>query len=130
MAEETEMNYVQIAKDIRAAAKVCINEARKQDNDYYTHREIELVACDGTGERISDEATYLSLSEVSGATVKAAIRCVIEDCDTMRYTYSHIGVFGGVDAYESLSDCLKGYEYTPMANTWDLADIPLTEELL
>ena len=113
------MNYIQIAKDVRAAAKACIQEARKRDSDYYVHREIEVVTCDDSG-RVCNEAFFVSLRDVSGKALRIACESVKRDSDMMGQTFTHFGFTGGTDAYESMDDMMKGYDYTPWADTWDL----------
>ena len=114
------MNYVQIAKDIRAAAKSCIEDCRREDSQYYVHREVEILALDAAGERCGlGEPYWLPLRDCSGKSVRAAVESVIRD----EPEAVAIGFCGGTDAYESMDDMMKGYDYTPWASTWDLEDV-------
>jgi len=116
------MNYIQIAKDIKAAAKQCINDCRKQDSDYYIHRDVEVVTCDANG-RVSDEPFYIALKDVSGKALKIACESLKRDSDMMGQPFTHFGFTGGTDAYESMDDMMKGYDYTPWAGIWDIEDV-------
>jgi hypothetical protein len=116
------MNYIQIAKDIRKAAKECITEARKRDSDYYVHREVEVVACNDQG-RTCDDAFFILLRDVSGKALRIACESLHRDSEVFNQPYTHFGFTGGTDAYESMDDMMKGYDYTPWADTWDLEDV-------
>jgi hypothetical protein len=116
------MKYIQIAKDIRAAAKSCMQNSSRQLGEYYVHRDVEIVACDDDG-RVSDEPFYISVRDISGKALRIACESVRDDCDMMGQTFTHFGFTGGTDAYESLDDMMKGYDYTPWADTWDLEDV-------
>lgn len=109
------MNYIQIAKDARAAASLCITSARKRDSEYYVHRELEIVTCDDQG-RVCNEAFFLSLRDCSGKGIKVAFQDVASDSPP----FTHFGITGGTDSYESMDDMMKGYDYTPWADIWDL----------
>ena len=118
------MNFVQIAKDAKAAAAECIAEARRHDDDYHIHREIEILALDDNGERCGlGEPVFLAVKDCSGKNMKAAIELAL----SYEKDATQIGVGGGTDGYESLDDMMKGYDYTPYSNSWDLEDIPVVE---
>lgn len=116
------MNYIQIAKDIRAAAKACIQDARKRDSDYYVHRDVEIITCNEDG-RVCEEPFLLAVRDVSGKALRIACESVKRDSDMMSQTFTHFGFTGGTDAYESMDDMMKGYDYAPWTDTWDLEDV-------
>jgi len=109
------MNYIQIAKDIRAAATKCITDERRLYYGFYTHRSIEIIVCDEDG-RFNDEPYYLELRQLSGKQLKIAF----EHAAMGNTGFTSYGITGGVDRYATMNDMVNDYEYDPWAGTWDL----------
>lgn len=126
------MNFVQIAKDAKAAAANCISEDRLAANRagakaYYVHREIEVIALDANGDRCGlGEPFYLAVKDCSGKNMRKAIESVLRD----EKDAVQIGVCGGTDEYDSMDDMMKGYDYTPYSGSWDLEDIPVEDQAM
>ncbi len=112
------MKYSKLALSAFIAARKCIAEARKGSSYYYIHRDIEIVTCDSEG-RVCDEAFLIRLRDLSGKALKIAFEEVASDSPP----FTHFGITGGLDAYDSMSDMMKGYDYSPWVETWDLEDI-------
>ena len=118
------MNYVKIAKDIRKAALNCIAEERRGYRGYYVHRGIEIMPCDNDGRAHSGDPIFLELRNISGKKVREAFEAIISESADYDFDFSHFGICGGVDRYDSMHDRMNDYSYDPWAGSWDLEDIP------
>ena len=111
------MNHVQIAKDIRAAAKESITRSRAETGATYRHRAIEIITCDADGRVHGEDPIFLELNQISGKQIKLAFEGAAEGSPP----FTHYGVTGGLDEFESLHEMMQPYaDYCPWADTWDL----------
>ena len=120
------VNWVAISKAARAAAAESIASCRRaHPGAHFVHRQVEILAIDADGERIGDQLDFLLLKELSGKTLAQVVR------DHAPAQYDHIVVQGGIDAYDSLRDCLEEADYDPMVDCWEVStldDLPTPSE--
>ena len=62
----------------------------------------------------------MRLRDCTGPAIKVAFEDVASDSPP----FTHYGIGGGLDGYESAHACMMGWEYDPLTDDWDLEDIP------
>ncbi len=109
-----QVNYIEIAKRARVAARDCITSARQEcRRNHFTHRGIEVLAIDEHGDRIGDPLDYLEVKTISGKQLSEVVR------HHAPAQYDYICIQGGIDFHENLQDALKyPDDYTPMWDEW------------
>lgn len=103
-----------LAKLVKARAKRCIEDARRQNRWHFTHRGVEIVPLDAAGERAGDP-DFLDLSQISGKAIASAVLSLD--------AHESICIQGGLDAWDSLQEQLQGGDYEPGFDWWEI-DVP------
>lgn len=121
---------VELAKSAKHLAKTTIRSCRRDRNRFefkthFTHRGVDVIACDASGERCEGESpVFLDLKEVSGRTLRDAA----ETHRRHHGTYvASISVQGGIDAHESFAQFMEDHrnggwsDYDPMVDEWEVS---------
>ena len=109
-------DWVQLAKDCRAAAAQAIMDCKRSDpNGHYTHRGVEVLSIDDKGERFDcDPLDYLEVKQISGKQLRT-----IAEHATPGWT--SIAIQGGVDGYDSYKNAMQyPDDYIPWVASWDI----------
>lgn len=114
---------VEAAKSAKARARSVIRTARRQNRWHFTHRGVEILPCDAAGARVGD-GDILELSELSGKALRNSVAGLRKYADSYDGEFVTVGIQGGLDAWDSLQDQLKGYDYDPGFEWWDIT-VPL-----
>lgn len=110
---------VEAAKSAKARARSVIRTARRQNRWHFTHRGVEILPCDAAGARIGD-GDILELSELSGKALRNSVAGLRKYTDSYDGDFVTVGIAGGLDCWDSLQDQLKGYDYEPGFEYWDI----------
>lgn len=120
---------VEMAKSATAAARKCIENARRDRERFYskthfTHRSVDVVAINADGERCGDGSPiFLELSQLSGRALKDAAAELRRHYDDV----VEICVQGGIDAHESFAAFMRdareyGWgDYDPQVDEWEVS---------
>ena len=110
----TAVNWIAASEAARVAASACINGLRREHRGaHFTHREVEIVACDGDDD-IGTPIAYLTVKELSGKKLAELVNLHAPA------QYQFISIEGGCDGYTSLQAMLDGEEPDIGVKWWDV----------
>lgn len=99
------------------AARLRADLKRHYRGQHVQPREVELIAFNASG-RVG-EPLYASLRDLRGRKLERLVRDLLRDYPTA----TGVSVEQGFDLFDSFGDFLKGHDYEPRVEQWEL-DVP------
>lgn len=117
----------QIVKEFRTGHALAIEACRRHygRRRFIAPREVEVMACDGKGERLTNEPIEIPLSKLNAKSLSAAMASL----QRRRPDATHIAVEIGYDLWDSFYEYMKrddGYDYDPRVDHHCL-ELPCSE---